>query len=547
MNERIDNTFRELRVLLVDDDESCRGFLAFGLEHEGATVVQAETAEEAVEILKTSHFDAITTDINLPGEDGFWLLKYVRKNIGDIPVILITGYSSVSSAVDALKLGAQDYLPKPIESSGMFLGSIWKAVSHHRVRVQNKALQERLGRAEKVESLANIAGGVAHDLNNIISPMVALPDVIISEMEDFGRKSGIDIEMIKEDLLLMKASGVRAAAVVRDLMTSSRRLNVDYRVLDLNRLISKCVEAQEVRDIKAGCPNIEIEVDLTEEPCIIMASEAHVSRAVSNLIRNGMEAMDESITGIKPHGNKLKISTKHKSVAQPVMGFDVIEEGDYAVVTVSDVGLGMSGDVIPRIIEPFFSLKKESGRSGSGLGLAVVNGIMKDHSGFMDIKSGEGSGSTFDLYFPFSTESISSVIAKVAACGGNENILVVDDEPAQRIVAGRMLRKLGYTVDVVNNGHDAIRLLAKKRSKSPNGDDPYDLVILDMIMEENFDGLEVLREVRKEYPDLKAVIASGFAPTGRVHSAINLGAKWLAKPYQMDELATVLRTQLDCV
>lgn len=545
MNERIDNAFSELRVLLVDDDEACRGFLAFGLEHEGATVVQAESSEEAVEILANSHFDAITTDVNLPGENGFWLLKYVRDNIGDIPVLLITGYSSVRSAVDALKLGAQDYLAKPIESSDAFLGSILKAVSHHRLRVQNKALQERLGRAEKVESLANIAGGVAHDLNNIISPMVALPDVIISELEDFSAKSGVDVEMIKEDLALMKASGIRAATVVRDLMTSSRRLNVDHRVLDLNKLISNCVESQEVREIKVGCPSIEIEMSLTEDPCIIMASDAHVSRAVSNLIRNGTEAMDESITGVKSRGSTLKISTRHTSIAQPIMGFDVIEEGDYAVVTVSDLGMGMSKDVLPRIIEPFFSMKKESSRSGSGLGLAVVNGIMKDHSGFLDIKTEEGAGTSFDLYFPFSNESVSRVTAKVAACGGNENILVVDDEPAQRIVAGRMLRKLGYSVDVVNNGHEAIDILAKKSAKSKNGDDPYDLVILDMIMEEDFDGLEVLKEIRKQYADLKAVVASGFAPTGRVQAAISLGAKWLAKPYRLDELATAMREQLD--
>lgn len=544
MYDPLESGFDGLRVLLVDDDDACRTFLSLGLNMQGAIVVQVGSAEEAIEALRQSHFDAIATDVNLPGDDGFSLLRYVRKHVGDIPVVLITGYSSVRSAVDALKLGAQDYLAKPIENVDVFLGTIWKAVEYHRVTIQNKALQERVGRAEKMEALANLAGGVAHDLNNIISPMIALPDIIISELEVIGKNSGSDISEIREDLLLMKASGTRAAAVVRDLMTSSRRLNLEQRPSDLNQIVKNCVESQEVKEIKLISPELHLEMELADSACVIMASEPHVSRAVSNLIRNGLEAMDERITGIHPKVSKLHITTRLSTVTKSLIGFDIIEPGEYAVVRVADAGIGVRSDTLPRICEPFFTTKKETGRSGSGLGLAVVYGIMKDHHGFIDVRSKEGEGSVFDLYFPLSVDALPDAISKASAGGGDECILIVDDEPAQRIVAARILRKLGYKVHAVNNGHDALKFLLEEAEKNGNGANQFNLIVLDMIMEDGFDGLDTLKEVQRLFPAMKTVIASGFAPTGRVQAAMDMGAGWIAKPYELNQLSCVIREQL---
>lgn len=543
MSDGSQGNLRDIRVLLVDDDSACRQFLAVGLQMEGVIVTQASSAEEAMEVLKDHYFDAITTDMNLPREDGLTLLRYIRNNLGDLPVILITGFSSVRSAVDALKLGAQDYLPKPIESVDRLLGSIWRAVDHYRVTIQNKALHERVLRAEKLESLASIAGGVAHDLNNILSPMVSLPDLITEELTAFEEKSGCSTAEIREDIELMKASGQRAAAVVKDMMTSSRRANYEKKILDLNILLSNCVASQEIREMMEDVPEISIETEFDEADCVINGSEPHISRAVSNVFRNAMEAMDERITGLKGRDGKLRVSSKRVFLNQPIVGYDVIEEGDYVRVRVLDSGVGIEKDIVDRIFEPFFSTKKETRRSGSGLGLAVVHGIMKDHGGFVDIGARKEGGTRFDLYFPASTDKVAANEPSVVLKGGNESILVVDDEPAQRRVAHRMLKKLGYSVTEVCCGRDAVAVFKEKSAKGEGS--PFDLVILDMIMEEDFDGLVTFQAIRKIYPQQRAIIASGFAPTGRVQAAVEKGAGWLAKPYSMEKLAMSVRDKLD--
>lgn len=539
MPENIKDNLKGLRVLLVDDDAACRRVLALGLEMQGVTVVEAESAEDGMSILTDSSFDAIATDLNLPGADGMELLRFVRKHKGDVPVILITGYSSISSAVDALKLGAQDYLSKPIENPDLLLGVIWRAVEHHRTMTHNKALQERLDRAEKMESLANIAGGVAHDLNNIISPMVSLPDIMLDELQAIADKGNLNMSELREDIELMKASGSRAAAVVRDLMTSSRRMQLEKKPLDLNIIVNNCITSQEVRDMLSGNGRISIESDLECDECVISASEPHVSRAVFNLVRNGIDAMSE----VAADSQKLVVETRKIVLNKPHIGYELIEEGKYARLRVSDSGSGIKEEIIPRIVEPFFTTKKESGKSGSGLGLAIVNGIMKDHDGFIDIKSDTSSGTVFDLYFPLSDAAVRDSVEHVIARGGYERILVVDDEPAQRIVARRMLSKLGYSVEVVNNGREALN--AVRQAVSGNGETPFDLVILDMIMEEDFDGFSTLTEIRKICPTQKAIMASGYAPTGRVQSAVDIGASWLAKPYDIQQLASSVRSKLD--
>ena len=532
-----------LRVLLVDDDEACRKVLAIGLESEGMVVSQAPSAEAAIEILKSSYFDAVATDMNLPEMDGIGLLCHIRDEIGEIPVILITGFGSVGSAVDALKLGAQDYLSKPLENASVLASAILRAVKMHRLAVQNKALQERLVRAERMESLANLAGGVAHDLNNILSPLVSLPDLLVRQLEMISSETGCDVEMLKEDMGLLKASSQRATAVVRDLLVSSRNVNIDRRPIDLNAVITACLASQEVVDLSEGMPDLVVELDLEEAPLVTAASEAHVSRAVFNLVRNSIESMDERIAGRPLEECRLSVSTKNMDIVEPLVGYNVVDPGKYLRIRVTDTGIGICSADIQRIFDPFFSKKKESGRSGSGLGLAVVYGVMIEHDGYVNVESSEGEGTTIDIFFPSTDEGVQKMDVVPRATAGTESILVVDDEPSQRIVAERLLKEMGYKVTLAKDGREALAMVGNPSRYT--GDGPFDLLILDMIMEEGFDGLATLIKVRELCPDQKVIIASGFAPTGRIQSAIDMGAGWLPKPYEMHNLSAALRAQLD--
>ena len=216
-----------------------------------------------------------------------------------------------------------------------------------------------------------------------------------------------------------------------------------------------------------------------------------------------------------------------------------MEEGDYAVLTVADTGTGIPPEDLQRIFEPFYT-KKIMGRSGSGLGMSVVWGTVKDHKGYIDIDSVEGQGTTFNLYFPVTREEVEKEKALVSIedyKGNGETILVVDDVQEQREIASRILTMLGYEVSVVSSGEEAVEYLK---------DNSADLLVLDMIMDPGIDGLDTYKSILEIHPGQKAVIASGFTETDRVREAQRLGAgAYVKKPYTLERLGMVVREELD--
>jgi len=224
---------------------------------------------------------------------------------------------------------------------------------------------------------------------------------------------------------------------------------------------------------------------------------------------------------------------------RPIHGYDTTKEGEYAVLTVSDTGSGISQADLGRIFEPFYT-KKVMGRSGTGLGLAVVWGTVKDHDGYIDVQSTEGEGSIFTLYFPVTREDLTNaeqVVPQSTYMGLGEHILVVDDVEGQRLLASAMLDSLGYKVSTVASGEEAIEFVKNK---------PVDLLILDMIMDPGMDGLDTYRSIIDIRPQQKAIIVSGFSETDRVHAAQSLGAGgYVRKPYVIEKLGLAVKKELD--
>lgn len=219
-------------------------------------------------------------------------------------------------------------------------------------------------------------------------------------------------------------------------------------------------------------------------------------------------------------------------------GYDNIEEGDYVILQVADDGIGIPSEHIDRIFEPFYS-KKKMGRSGTGLGMAVVWGTVKDHKGYIDIQSTEGKGTIFTLYFPVTRKEIMERISTGSIedlLGNGEAILVVDDVEEQRELASGMLTKLEYSVKTVSSGEEAVEYV--KREKA-------DLIVLDMIMDPGIDGLETYKQILEIYPGQKVVIASGFSETARVREAQKLGAgAYIKKPFLMEKLGIAIKEEL---
>jgi two-component system cell cycle sensor histidine kinase/response regulator CckA len=402
---------------------------------------------------------------------------------------------------------------------------------------REKEMQEQLASAERMESLAVLSGGVAHDLNNVLGPLVALPELIREDIESLVD----DGESAKKDVLesidMIKQSAGRASVVVRDLVALSRRAQYSRIPSDVNELASLQSGSACVTDLKKTCRGVIFQHKRFKGRLVVMAETDHLDRAVDNLIRNAAEA-------IKGEG-VVTISTRRETLNETYHGYTVVPPGEYAVIEISDTGQGIGAAYQHRIFEPFFTRKSKSDRSGSGLGLSVVHGVVADHDGFIDVDSTAGKGTAFTLYFPLAgdMDALQAEIELEPVARGTEAVLVVDDEPGQRFIAKKSLSKLGYNVDEAASGREAVRLFEKARDNEEPS--PSDLVLLDMIMEEGFDGLDTLTEILKMYPEQKVIIVSGHAENERAQLAKDLGADWFAKPYDVADLASALRMKLD--
>jgi two-component system, cell cycle sensor histidine kinase and response regulator CckA len=388
---------------------------------------------------------------------------------------------------------------------------------------ETRRLAARLQQAQKMEIIGTLAGGVAHDLNNILSGLVSYPDLLLMELPAN--------DPLGEIALTIKKSGERAAAVVQDLLTLARRGVAIREVVNLNQVIEEYFQTPEHKKLISLYPQVRFETHLGESLFKISGSPVHLSKLVGNLVSNAAESMTGS--------GKVRIETANICVDKPLQRFEEVKPGEYIVLSVSDDGSGIPAKDLPRIFEPFYT-KKVMGRSGTGLGLAVVLGTVKDHKGCIDVHSSEGKGTRFDLYFPINRlEEDKS--RKGSLCvedlRGQEKILVVDDVPEQREIASLILARLGYRMATASSGEEAIVHLQH---------DPVDLVVLDMILEGGMDGLETYQKILDLHPGQKAILVSGYAETDRVQQALRLGAgAYVRKPYVLEKIGTAVRKELD--
>jgi PAS domain S-box-containing protein len=387
---------------------------------------------------------------------------------------------------------------------------------------EKRSLEKKLQNARKLESLGTLAGGVAHDLNNILSGVISYPELLLLDMDDGSP--------LRKPLLAIKKSGERAAEIVQDLLTLARRSVASKKIVNLNHIVSDFIASPEYRKIIGDGNDLTVETNLTEGLLNVAGSEMHISKTVMNLVANAADAM--------PSGGRITIATRDCYVDKPYTGFEIIPEGEYAILEVSDRGIGMPPSDLEKIFEPFYT-KKEMGRSGTGLGMSVVWGTVKDHEGFFDITTEEGTGTTFVLYFPASRaeREVSRSVYIDDYLGKGESLLIVDDAPEQRDLAGRMMQRLGYDVHTAGSGEAAVALIKKET---------FDLLILDMIMPPGINGLETYRQVLTIVPDQKAVIASGYAATESVREAQRMGAgSYIRKPYTLEKIGLAVRSELD--
>jgi PAS domain S-box-containing protein len=381
--------------------------------------------------------------------------------------------------------------------------------------------EEKLARSKKMESLGLLAGGVAHDLNNVLSGIVSYPELLLLDLPEDSR--------LRKPIETMEKSGHRAVAIVQDLLTVARGVATMKEPLNLNDIIREYLESPEFHEFKEHHPAVTIKTNLDTDLLYISGSPVHIRKVVMNLVSNAAEAIEGSGT--------VAISTVNRYIDKPLRGYDDVRTGEYAVLAVFDDGSGISSEDLERIFEPFYT-KKVLGRSGTGLGLAVVWNVVQDHKGYVDVQSTE-NGTTFELYFPITRESIADRESSLPIGdykGAGETILVVDDVPTQREIACDMLSVLGYKTTAVSSGEEAVDYLQAHT---------VDLILLDMIMDPGINGRETYERVIKIHPNQKAIITSGFAETDEVREAQRLGAgPFIKKPLTLEKIGFAIKDEL---
>ena len=388
-----------------------------------------------------------------------------------------------------------------------------------RAEEEQSRLRGQLAQAQKMEAIGLLAGGVAHDLNNILAGIIGYPELLLMDLPEHSP--------LRPRIEAVQKSGQKAAAVVQDLLTLARRGGATKEGVEINRIVQEYLESLEFQALMRHHPAVRLMEQLEEGLPAIRGSGVQLMQMLMNLIINAAEAM--------PDGGTICVST---AVCRNGAEGGKVPPGRYVILMVSDTGVGIASQDLERIFEPFFT-RKVMGRSGSGLGMAVVWNTVRDHGGFIECDSARGQGTTFTLYFPvtqMSTVQVDLCQGRQGCRGDGERILIVDDVALQREIGSDMLRRLAYNVDCVSSGEEALEYLHKR---------PVDLLVLDMVMDPGMDGLETFRQARRLDPCQKALLVSGYSESIHIQEALDLGVgAFLKKPYLFEELGQAVRAVL---
>ncbi len=382
------------------------------------------------------------------------------------------------------------------------------------------ALEKQLVQAQKFEAIGQLAGGIAHDFNNMIGAILGWADMGIEETDADSR--------LHRHFVKVHQQAKRAAALTRQLLAFARKQILEPRNVDLNQTVIETLSLLE----KVIGSNIEINATLVPDLAVVRADPTHLEQVVMNLCINARDAM--------PAGGALIIETsnitldEHFCTLQPLA-----HPGEYAVLCVTDTGTGMDAATLDRIFEPFFTTK-ELGK-GTGLGLATVYGVVRQHDGFVHVYSEPGAGSTFRCYFPVSVEASvprEKVEESAPVRGGSETILVAEDHEGLGQLAVETLTGLGYQVMLATDGETAAQNFHANRTR-------IDLVVLDVMLPK-LSGPEVYARMRKDKSDLAVIFATGYSPDiAQLQKAQQEGLPVLQKPYSPRDLARKVRETLD--
>jgi len=527
------------KILVVDDDDLVRSGLALNLERAGFEVFTASHSGEVHDVLRIQAIDLVLCDLVLGDENGMDILRTLQSSNPDVSVVIITGHGSIRNALEALKGGASDYIQKPadpeevIHRIRMVLDSVnlrrTLMEERHRSEERKKIIHDQLNRTERMSSLGTLAEGAAGDLRNILKPVEGVPQEIRKNLDE-GHEAHEKLQELEEALR-------KASSVIHDLEMIGKANNREKNNVQVNHIISEFLRSSEHRQLTNINPKVKILTELEDELPAVIGSQPQLRQMIANLITNALESM--------MGGGLLRIKTYIEQLNAATSRFGGQKSGDFIVLRFEDTATRMSEEDVDRLFEPFYVRSRMGRKILSGLGLTLVYRVVEDHGGHVDIRTDAATGNVLSVYLPISKASDTAILELRPDYTGGEKVLLVDDSEQQRKSASDMLRELGYEVIAVESGYAAVELARLKLESNP-GKPPFDLMVIDLVLGDAFDGVETFKKIQEIAPGQKAVLASGFADITRIVEARKLGiARCFQKPYTTENLGKNVRLALD--
>jgi two-component system cell cycle sensor histidine kinase/response regulator CckA len=524
------SALERVNILIVDDRPDGLMTLEAVLQSPSYQLIKASSGPEALAHAEKHDFAAILLDVQMPGMDGFQTATHLKDipRAKTTPILFVTAiHKDPFYIYQGYTLGAVDYIFKPFDPSilkskvAVFVNLFRQQQQIRRQSEELRLKEEELYQAQKLEAVGRLAGGVAHDFNNLITGILGLSHDLWTTLDGKDPR--------REDLEEMIKASNRALGLTKQLLAFGRRQIMSPRVLDANGVITDMMKM--LKRLIAE----DIQLDLKLHPVALTAKidQGQMEQVIMNLVLNARDAM--------PNGGRIAISTEpFEYLGGSKNGLSDLKPGSYILIQITDSGFGMDPQTLEHIFEPYYTTKEKE--KGTGLGLATVYGVVMQWGGHIDVHSQPGKGTQFKIYIPkvagLAVECVGQPLATEGMRGGDETILVVEDENIVRQVTTRILRKNGYTVFEAKDSQEALDI-----SETYTGS--IHLMITDVVMP-GMNGRVLAERLRPSRPDMHVLYMSGYTEDVIVHrGVVDTDIAFIEKTFAAPQLLAKVREVID--